>query len=109
MAAQVALARRDSPHRGARHVGLARALVAEMPHTLAALSRGRISEWRATLMVRETAVLTVEDRRRVDLRLARRLEHLGDRGVEREARALATSWIRGRSCAVAAERSRTVG
>ena len=60
-----------------------------MPHTLAALSRGRISEWRATLMVRETAALSVEDRRRVDLRLASRLEHLGDRGVEREARALA--------------------
>ena len=48
VAAQVALARRDSPHRGARHVGLATALVAEMPHTLAALSRGQISEWRAT-------------------------------------------------------------
>ena len=89
VAAQVALARRDSPHRGARHVGLATALVSEMPHTLAALSRGQISEWRATLMVRETAVLTVEDRRRVDVRLAPRLEHLGDRGVEREARALA--------------------
>jgi hypothetical protein len=89
VAAQVALARRDSPHRGARHVGLAQALVSEMPHTLAALSRGQISEWRATLMVRETAVLSVEDRRRVDTRLAGRLEHLGDRGVEREARALA--------------------
>ena len=89
VAAQVALARRDSPHRGARHVGLATALVSEMPHTLAALSRGQISEWRATLMVRETAVLSVEDRRRVDTRLAGRLGHLGDGGVEREARALA--------------------
>ena len=89
VAAQVALARRDSPHRGARHLGLATALVAEMPHTLAALSRGRISEWRATLMVRETAVLSVEDRRMVDFRLAPRLEHLGDGGVEREARRLA--------------------
>ncbi len=89
VAAQVALARRDSPHRGGRHVGLATALVAEMPHTLAALSRGQISEWRATLMVRETAVLSVEDRRRVDVRLAGRLEDLGDGGVEREARRLA--------------------
>ena len=89
VAAQVALARRDSPHRGARHVGLATALVSEMPHTLAALSRGQISEWRATVMVRETAVLSVADRRRVDARLAPRLEHLGDAGVEREARALA--------------------
>ena len=89
VAAQVGLARRDSPHRGARHVGLAQALVGEMPHTLAALSRGLISEWRATLMVRETAVLRVQDRRRVDVRLAPRLEHLGDGGVEREARRLA--------------------
>ena len=89
VAAQVGLARRDSPHRGARHIGLATALVGEMPHTLAALSRGQISEWRATVMVRETAVLSVADRRRVDLRLAPRLEHLGDAGVEREARALA--------------------
>ena len=40
-------------------------------------------------MVRETAVLSVADRRRVDARLASRLEHLGDAAVEREARALA--------------------
>jgi hypothetical protein len=89
VAAQVALARRDSPHRGARHVGLAKALVPEMPHTLAALARGRISEWRATIMARETAVLSVEDRRSVDVRLAPRLEYLGDAGVQREARKLA--------------------
>jgi hypothetical protein len=89
VAAQVGLARRDSPHRGARHVGLAKALVHEMPQTLAALARGRISEWRATIMARETAVLSVEDRRSVDVQLAPRLEHLGDAGVEREARKLA--------------------
>ncbi len=34
VAAQVALARRESPSRGARHLGLARALVHEMPHTM---------------------------------------------------------------------------
>ena len=39
--AQVALARRDSPNRGGRHLGFARALVTEMPHTLAALTDGR--------------------------------------------------------------------
>ena len=42
IAAQVALARRDSPFRGARHLGLAHALVEEMPHTLAALETGQI-------------------------------------------------------------------
>ncbi|HEY5842866.1 MAG TPA: hypothetical protein VIU87_15655, partial [Mycobacterium sp.] len=49
IAAQVALARRDSPFRGSRHVGLAKALVREMPNTYAALRAGEISEWRATL------------------------------------------------------------
>ena len=34
-----------------------------MPHTLAALERGALSEWRATLIVRESACLDVEDRR----------------------------------------------
>ena len=63
VAAQVALARRESPSRGSRHLGLARALTAEMPHTLAALTAGRLSEWRATLLVRETACLSVADRR----------------------------------------------
>ncbi len=62
VAAEVALARRESPHAGGRHLGLARALVEEMPHTLAALTSGRLSEWRATILVRETAHLSVEHR-----------------------------------------------
>jgi hypothetical protein len=37
-----------------------------MPHTLAALETGVLSEWRATLLVRESACLDVEDRRRLD-------------------------------------------
>ncbi len=67
--AQVALARRESAHRGGRHLGVAKALVGEMPHTLAALREGRLSEWRATLLVRETACLTVSDRATVDVEL----------------------------------------
>lgn len=89
VASQVALARRDSPNKGARHLGLARALVNEMPHTLRALTAGRISEWRATILVRETAVLSAEHRTQVDAELAGRLGDLGDRGVEREAKKLA--------------------
>ncbi|TRW44655.1 HNH endonuclease, partial [Georgenia yuyongxinii] len=57
--AQVALARRESPSRGSRLLGFAKALVNEMPHTFAALEAGVISEWRATLLVRESACLTV--------------------------------------------------
>jgi hypothetical protein len=92
VAAQVALARRESPVRGGQHLGLAKALVYEMPHTLAALSRGVLSEWRATLLVRETACLTVENRAWVDVVLARdpaRLEGMGDRALVAEARRLA--------------------
>ncbi len=97
--AQVGLARRDSPHKGSRHLGLAEALVHEMPHTLAALERGVISEWRATLVVRETACLSREDRGRVDAELAARpggLEALGDRETAAEARGSPTGWTRTR-------------
>jgi hypothetical protein len=62
VAGEVALARRDSPARGGRHPGLAKALVHEMPHTLAALESGALSEWRATLIARESACLDVQDR-----------------------------------------------
>ncbi|MFE5116766.1 DUF222 domain-containing protein, partial [Arthrobacter koreensis] len=80
--AQIALARRDSPHRGNRHLGLGKALVHEMPHTLAALASGVLSEWRATLLVRETACLDLEDRHRVDELICKdpdSLDGVGDR------------------------------
>ena len=92
VAAEVALARRDSPFRGGRHLGLARALVAEMPHTLAALETGSLSEWRATILVRESACLDVEDRRRLDSELcseARRLDGMGDAALAAAARDVA--------------------
>ena len=69
VASQVALARRESPNRGARHLGLAKILVAELPHTLAAMRAGWCTEWRATLVARETACLSLADRRRVDAEL----------------------------------------
>ncbi len=109
---QVALARQESPHRGARLVGLADALVNEMPHTLAALTAGDISEWRATLVVRETACLSREDRRVVDARLAGRLGSLSDRGVVAEARrigyALDAAAVMARSAKAVAERRVTI-
>ncbi|MFJ5962509.1 HNH endonuclease [Pseudarthrobacter oxydans] len=70
VAAQVALARRESPARGGRLLGLAKALTTEMPHTLAALQSGQLNEWRATLIVKETACLSAEDRCGVDEELA---------------------------------------
>ena len=69
IADQVALARGPSASQGARHLGFAKAVVQEMPHTHALLRDGRISEWIATLLVRETAVLSRDDRATVDERL----------------------------------------
>jgi hypothetical protein len=81
VAGEVALARRDSPARGGRHLGFAKALVHEMPHTLAALECGALSEWRSTLIVRESACLSVEDRQVLDAELCAdvsKLEGMGD-------------------------------
>ncbi|WP_456825490.1 HNH endonuclease [Cellulomonas sp. P5_E12] len=64
--AQVGLARRESPHRGAALLGAAKVWLAEMPHTFSALRAGLLSEHRAMLLVQETACLEVEDRREVD-------------------------------------------
>jgi hypothetical protein len=60
--AEIALARRESRARGGRLLGLAKALGTEMPRALAALESGELNEWRATLIVRETACLSAEDR-----------------------------------------------
>lgn len=86
---QVALARRDSPSWGDRHVGLAKALVGEMPHTMVALTRGEVSEYRASIMVKETACLTVADRALVDDQLAPELSRLGSRSLAAAAKRLA--------------------
>jgi Domain of unknown function (DUF222) len=92
VASEIALARHDSPNRGGRHLGFARALVHEMPHTLAALGAGALSEWRATLIVRESACLDIEDRRTLDAELCADmagLEGLGDRRIAAMAKAIA--------------------
>jgi hypothetical protein len=92
VASQVALARRESPNRGARHLGLSKILVVELPHTLAAMRAGWCTEWRATLVARETACLSLEDRRRIDAELMAdptTTEGWGDRRLVAAARARA--------------------
>ena len=92
VAGEVALARHDSPARGGRHLGLAKALVHEMPHTLAALECGALSEWRATLIARESACLDVEDRRTLDAELCAdvsKLEGMGDARITAAAKEIA--------------------
>ncbi len=92
VATEIALARRDSPARGGRHLGFAKALVNEMPYTLAALECGALSEWRATILVRESACLDVEDRRRLDTELCadvKQLDGMGDAALAAAAKASA--------------------
>jgi Domain of unknown function (DUF222)/HNH endonuclease len=92
VASEIALARKDSPSRGGRHLGFAKALVHEMPHTLGALESGALSEWRATLIVRESACLDVEDRRTLDVELCgdpAGLEGMGDARVAAAAKSIA--------------------
>ena len=91
VASEVALARLDSPARGNRHLGFAKALVHEMPHTLAALEAGVLTEWRATLIVRESACLDVDDRRALDAELCgdqAELQGMGDAAVAAAAKTI---------------------
>ena len=92
LASEVALARRDSPTCGDRHLGFAKAVIHEMPHTMAALEAGVLSEWRATMIVAESACLDVEDRRRLDREMCSdpaALEGLGNKQVRAMAKTAA--------------------
>lgn len=85
----VGLALRESPARARSFLGAARAWHAEMPHTLAALRSGRLSAWRATILVRETAHLPLEERERVDAEICgdpRALDGLGTAALTARAR-----------------------
>lgn len=102
IASQIALARRESPHRGGIHLGLATTLTSELPHTLAALRAGSITEWRATQIARETACLSTEDRADIDRKLAadpEQLEKMSDKDTVATARQMAYEadkevWVR---------------
>jgi hypothetical protein len=87
VAAQVALARRESPERGTKHLALAPIVATELPHTWAAWKAGRVGEWKATLVARETACLDVELRLEVDRLVAQdpdRFEKMADAEVASE-------------------------
>uniref|UniRef100_UPI00135CBC15 DUF222 domain-containing protein n=1 Tax=Arthrobacter sp. 18067 TaxID=2681413 RepID=UPI00135CBC15 len=77
---------------GSRLLGMAKALVMEMPRTLAALNTGQLNEWRAALLVKETACLSVEDRCAVDEELAAdtgTFDGAGDKAIIAAAKAAA--------------------
>jgi hypothetical protein len=63
-----------------------------MPHILAALECGALSEWRATLIVQESACLDVEDRRTLDAEMCAdisELDGLGDTRIRATAKSIA--------------------
>jgi hypothetical protein len=63
-----------------------------MPATFAALRAGRITEWKAAILARETACLTRHDRAQVDRQVAGdldALEAMGDRQLFGRVRGLA--------------------
>ena len=63
-----------------------------MPHTLAALQSGQLNEWWATLVVKETACLSAQDRAAVDEEIAAApgtLTGCGDRAITAAVRAAA--------------------
>ncbi len=82
---EVALARRESPWWGSRHVALARVLVGELVCTMELLAEGMISERHALVIAQQTATLSAEDREEVDRRLAPVLGHLSVRQAEAAA------------------------
>ena len=101
VSAQIGLARRESPSRGARLANASVSLVRDLPHTLAALSAGILNERRAELVVRGTSHLTPEQRTLVDAEVIGAnvdsdddlapggVASWGDREVERRVRACA--------------------
>jgi hypothetical protein len=93
VASQVALARRESPARAARVVGASLALVRHLPHTLAALTAGVLTERRAELVVRGTSHLAPELQAAVDREVVGAAGEAagtwGDRELERRVRACA--------------------
>ncbi|WP_328529885.1 DUF222 domain-containing protein [Nocardioides sp. NBC_00368] len=99
VASQVALARRVSPAKGAKLLGLAKILLTEMPHTFALMKAGVFSQWQATILARETACLSLENRRVIDHELCAtgtngepaRAVSMGLRQLENAAKKLAIS------------------
>jgi hypothetical protein len=82
LGAEVGMARHQSPHCGRRKLGLARALVDDLPATLAALAGGEIDERRAEIIADGTRDLSQEDRRAADAEIAVGLRYLGNRDLQ---------------------------
>ncbi|GAA1906707.1 HNH endonuclease signature motif containing protein [Nocardioides lentus] len=70
VAAQIALARRESPHRGRELLTLARLLATDLPHLRRLVEDGQLSEHRAHVIATQLRDLPPARRREADTRLA---------------------------------------
>src|SRR5699024_4484103 len=70
LAAEIGLARGQSPARGSKCLQVARTLMQDMPKTLDALALGQLDEERAQAVVKEVSWLTPEHRTAVDALMA---------------------------------------
>ena len=86
IADQLGLATKRSPVAASRRLADARAMISDMPATLAALAEGRVSELGASIAVRETACLGVDDRRQIDRELADVLDGMSIGEIEQATR-----------------------
>ena len=86
---EIGLAKRVSPQQGSAAIRTAYTLTTDMPNALAALSDGRLSEYTAGLVVKETSHLAAEARSAIDTHMAPRYGKTGSRRLAGEVRALA--------------------
>lgn len=84
----LAHARMTSPYWGSRDLTCARALCAELPLTLAALTDGVINPHQARIVAEATTTLEPADRAEVDRRLSARLPGSSTKEIEAATRAL---------------------
>src|SRR5690625_5019191 len=71
--AEVGLARGESPYVGAALTHTATALCTVLPHTMAALAAGRVSEYHTRIVAEQTNHLTDSHRREIDAAIRNRL------------------------------------
>ena len=86
---EIGLARKVSPQQGSAAVRTAHTLTTDMPHALAALSDGRLSEYTVGLVVKETSHLDPAGKTAIDRHMAPRYGKTGSRRLAGEVRALA--------------------
>ena len=88
-ASDVGQARRESPWKARRLVGLARTLCTQLPCTFAAMKTGALSEYRASLVATATMHLSEADRIALDAEIAPHFNELGDKDLGKKANAIA--------------------